>query len=263
MRPFFFGRSEQRLFGTYYAATTRCARPCAILICSPFGHEAIRGHRICAVLAAKLSNSGQHVLRFDYYGTGDSAGDVASGNQQAWIEDILEAHEELQASSGLSRVMWIGLRYGASLAVLAAQNLRRPLAGLVLWDPVIDGPSYLHELTVCHAEFMQQETRDWQPSAPAGSESLGFPLSPDLKKAIGDVDLCKTKAPKARRITVVATNSNNDASGFRSSLAGWAVPSDWIEMPISSQWNSDQAMNAMLVPSEVLDSIVAGVRETP
>jgi pimeloyl-ACP methyl ester carboxylesterase len=215
------------------------------------------------MLAAKLSNSGQHVLRFDYYGTGDSAGEAASGSQPGWIEDILEAHEELQASSSVSRVIWIGLRYGATLAALAAQNLRRPLAGLVLWDPIVDGGAYLHELTACHAEFMRQEVRDWQPSSPAGSESLGFPLSRDLKNAIGDTNLCKAKPPKTRRITVVTTNSNNHPSDFRSSAESWAPSSTWLDMPISSQWNSDQAMNAMLVPSEVLDSIVAVVRGTP
>src|SRR5664279_138078 len=157
MRPLYFGRSERLLFGTYHDPVVRVPRATAVLLCNPFGQESILVHRIYATLAAKLSKAGHHVLRFDYFGTGDSAGEVAEGTQEGWIEDIMEAHEELQASSGLSRVVWTGLQYVATLAALATQFVKRPIAGLILWDPVVEGSAYLAELTERHAAFMRKE----------------------------------------------------------------------------------------------------------
>ncbi len=263
MRPFFFGRSDRALFGAYHAPAVRSSRPSAVLLCNPFGQESIQAHRIYATLASKLSKVGQHVLRFDYYGTGDSAGEVEEGSQATWIEDVLEAHEELQASSGVSRVIWVGLRYGATLAALAGQSLHRSIASLILWDPVVDGGAYVQELTETHVTFMRQDMRRWQPSRPVGSECSGFPLGSNMKRAIGSIDLTGVKPPNARQVTVLTTNQNACHERFRSAVAGWTDSTQWMELTSSSPWNSDRAMNAILVPMDVLDAIVARVEESP
>jgi pimeloyl-ACP methyl ester carboxylesterase len=234
-----------------------------VLLCNPFGQDAIYAHRIYATLASKLSKLGQHVLRFDYYGSGDSAGDVHEGSQAEWIENILEAHEELLASSGVSRVIWVGLRYGATLAVLAGQSLRRAVASLILWDPVVDGAAYLQELTHMHTSFMRQEMRCWRPSGLMGSEALGFPLSSDLKSEIRAVDLTGVKPPHARQVTVLTTNQKPWRERFRGAVAGWTDSTHWIEVTTTSPWNTDRALNAILVPMDVLDAIVARVQEMP
>jgi pimeloyl-ACP methyl ester carboxylesterase len=262
MRPFFFGRSERLLFGTYHAPVARSPRPGAVLLCNPFGQDAIYAHRIYATLAAKLSKLGQHVLRFDYYATGDSAGDVAEGSQAEWLEDIIEAHQELLASSGVSRVIWVGLRYGGTLAVLAGQSLPRSLTGLIIWDPVVDGAAYLQELAETHATFMRQELRGWRPAA-VDSESLGFPLGPELKRAIAAIDLAGVRPPRARQVTVLTTSSKPCPERFRQAVAGWSDSTHWLEMTSTSPWNSDEAMNALLVPMDVLDAVVARIQEIP
>jgi len=261
MRPFFFGRSERLLFGTYHAPAVRSPRLGAVLLCNPFGQDAIYAHRIYATLAAKLSKLGQHVLRFDYYGTGDSAGEVEEGSQAAWLEDILEAHQELLASSGASRVIWVGLRYGATLAVLASQSLPRALASLILWDPVVDGTAYLQELAQAHATFMQQELRGWRPSPAEDCQALGFPLGPDLKRAIAAIDLAALCPPKARQVTVLSTSQKAGLDRFRQAVTGWSGAARWMEMISNSPWNSDEAMNTLLVPMDVLDAMIARIQE--
>jgi pimeloyl-ACP methyl ester carboxylesterase len=263
MRPFFFGRSERLLFGTYHAPAVRSSRPGAVLLCNPFGQEAIRAHRIYATLASKLSKVGQHVLRFDYYGTSDSAGEVEEGSQSEWVSNIIEAHEELLASSGVSRVTWVGLRYGGTLAVLAGQSLSRAIASLILWDPVVDGAAYVQELVEMHVTYMRQDMRRWRPSAPIGSESLGFPLGPDLKRAIASTDLSRVRPPKARQVTVLTTHQTTHSERFRGAIAGWSDSTHWAEVTSSTPWNSDEAMTAMLVPMDVLDAIAARVQEIP
>jgi len=42
-------------------------------------------------VAIHLANVGFHVLRFDYYGCGDSSGDSEQGEIRQWLIDILTA----------------------------------------------------------------------------------------------------------------------------------------------------------------------------
>jgi pimeloyl-ACP methyl ester carboxylesterase len=269
MRPFHFGKSQSPLFGIHHppAAAPQPAggagRAGAVLLCNPFGQEAIRAHRIYAVLATKLSRLGYHVLRFDYTGTGDSSGEVEEGGQAQWIDDIVEAHDELAAASEVNRIAWVGLRYGATLAVLAAEKMPRPLADLVLWDPVVSGAPYLGELQEMHAAFMREDLLDWAPGPNAGKEALGFPISPELRAAISAIDLAGAPArhPRTRRLTVVASRQTAEIDRLRKAIPGWEIPSRWLDVATSSPWNSEEAMNSALVPIDVLDAIVARIQE--
>jgi pimeloyl-ACP methyl ester carboxylesterase len=276
MRPIHFGKSKSPLFGIHHApialpagssplgaapAGAAPSRPGAVLLCNPFGQEAIRAHRIYAVLAQKLSRLGNHVLRFDYTGTGDSSGEVEEGNQAQWIDDVLEAHEELTATAEVNRVSWVGLRYGATLAVLAAEKVPRALADVVLWDPVVSGAAYVNELVEMHAAFMREDLQGWKPGADAGSETLGFPLDANLRGAMAELDLAAApRRPKTRQLTVIASRQAPELDRFKQALAGWNVPSRWDAITSSSPWNSEEAMNAALVPMDVLDAIVARVQ---
>ena len=237
-------------------------RPGAVLLCNPFGQEAIRAHRIYAVLAGKLSRLGLHVLRFDYTGTGDSSGDVEDGTQAQWIDDIVEAHEELTAAAEVNRVAWVGLRYGATLAVLAAERLTRPLTDIILWDPVVSGGAYIAELRDVHATFMRGDLQNWNPPPDGVTETLGFPLSLELRTEMSSVDLAAAPArrPRARQLTVVASRPSAEQDRFKKAIAGWDVPSRWLEITTSSPWNSEEAMNAALIPMDVLEAIVARIQ---
>ena len=146
MKPFHFGPSAAPLYGVYHPAHQQEGRAPAVLLCNPFGVEAIRAFRIYRILAEKLAAAGSPVLRFDYTGTGNSAGDDAAFSVSRAVEDILLAHQELLDTSGASRVAWLGLRFGAGLALLASQQKPRGLGGLCLWDPVTEGQAYLTEM---------------------------------------------------------------------------------------------------------------------
>jgi pimeloyl-ACP methyl ester carboxylesterase len=125
------------------------------------------------------------VLRFDWYGSGDSAGDVLEGGHpDSWLEDLEWAVEELKATAHVSSVALVGLRLGASVAALAARD-RSDVDRLVLWDPVVDGEEYLRELSnpknVLHPAA-------WRDLAKSGEEPtcsvLGFPLTPTMRTGI-------------------------------------------------------------------------------
>jgi uncharacterized protein len=266
MRPFHFGKSQSPLFGIHHppagAQAAGAGRPGAVLLCNPFGQEAIRAHRIYAVLAQKLSRLGQHVLRFDYTGTGDSSGEVEEGGQAQWIDDIIEAHEELAAAAEVNRITWVGLRYGATLAVLAAEKVARPLADVILWDPVVSGAGYVNELLEMHAAFMRDDLAGWKPGVDAGSEALGFPLGTELRGAMGALDLAAAPArrPRTRQLTVVASRQAPDLDRLKEAIGAWDIPTRWEAITTSSPWNSEEAMNSALVPMDVLETIIARIR---
>ena len=60
-------------------------------------------------LAKRLSGIGFHVLRFDYYGTGDSAGDADEGDLRQWHDDLSAAVDELKDTAAIQMVSLIGL----------------------------------------------------------------------------------------------------------------------------------------------------------
>ena len=60
-------------FGWHHPARS-AARDMGLVLCRPFGYEAICTYRSYTVLAEMLANDGFDVIRFDYQGTGDSAG---------------------------------------------------------------------------------------------------------------------------------------------------------------------------------------------
>ena len=77
MTPIQFGPADRRLFGLLQPAQGNATRT-GVVLCNPMGQEAVRVHRMYRVLADRLNRAGLHVLRFDWFGSGDSAGDAVS-----------------------------------------------------------------------------------------------------------------------------------------------------------------------------------------
>lgn len=141
MEAFYFGPSESYLFGVFHPREG-VNRNEAVLLCNPFGQEYLRAHKSIRRLAINLAKLGYPVLRFDYRGTGDSAGDLSGVSAEHWVEDIGHAIQELMDMAAVTRVALIGLRLGALLAAKASQKDDR-ISRLVMWDPIISGAGYV------------------------------------------------------------------------------------------------------------------------
>lgn len=195
MLPIYFESSGARLFGMYHDAGRASARSSAVLICAPFGHEYIRAHRSLRQLATTLSDRGHHVLRFDYFGCGDSAGEDADADIGQWLGDITAAIDELKAMARATRVALVGLRLGATLAAEAAAG-RDDVDGVFLWDPVTDGAAFVAEL-----EQLQRAWLRGRPGShrfariPEPTELIGFALPPRLRRSIASLQLRMDDAP--------------------------------------------------------------------
>jgi alpha/beta superfamily hydrolase len=136
MMPLYFGADGQRLYGVYEAAHDSGAANRAVVLCNPVGNEYIHAHRTMRTLSSRLSKAGFHVLRFDYYGTGDSSGGSDEGSPRKWCENIRAAMLELQEMTGAARISLIGLRFGANLAAEVAARAPETINSLALWEPL-------------------------------------------------------------------------------------------------------------------------------
>ena len=267
MTPSYFGRSGRALFGLYHPPAGRPARSRGVLLCGPMGHEGIRAHRALRQLALLLSRARYHVMRFDYFGCGDSYGDGADGHAAQWIEDIGTAAAELKDSAGVSKISLVGLRYGAALAAQAARG-RRDLDCLVLWDPVVSGAEHLRELRAMHRELMYEEAGDRLvaldrlPAQDLPEEIMGFPLTRRCRRELEDLDLTTMGALPVRRVALVVSAPSDEYERLRLHLQGVRGPgADTTFSHVPAAWNSDAAMNHSLVPMDLLQAIVTSLSE--
>ncbi|MCA0393041.1 MAG: alpha/beta hydrolase [Proteobacteria bacterium] len=227
-------------------------RPVAVLLCNPFGEEAVRAHRALRVLAQRLEAAGYPVMRFDYAGTGDSEGDSDRFGLDDWVDDVLAAAADLRARSGVQKVALLGLRLGATLATLAARRGDARIAHLLLWDPVVDGAGYLDELGRAHRAYLREETGRAPPDEGIAAESLGMPLPAGLRAALAEVDLA-AGPPQVPLTTAVATRDTPELRRLREVWGQAGAALHWIAVDDAPAWNSDAAFNSAIVPiNEVL-----------
>ncbi len=128
------------------APRPRAPRAWQVVLCNPLGYEAMSAHRTYRHLAERLSARGFPALRFDYDGTGDSSGRlVEPGRVRAWLDSIRAATMEARVRSGARVVALFGVRLGATLATVAANEIR-DVEALVLWAPIVSGRAHVREL---------------------------------------------------------------------------------------------------------------------
>ena len=280
MIPIRFGAANRQLFGLYQAPLPAASRGESILLCAPFGQEAIRSHRLFKVLADRLCRDGFHVLRFDYFGTGDSAGEGEEVSVESFIADVLTASDELVNRSGSTRCAWMGLRLGATIAAMASARVQLKPLRLILWEPVTDGTRYLAELADAQAAALV-EAYGWRVSSDAdlrdaiarecGGEALGFALTDEFRAALNAISVHSFATVQASVINIFeqpAGKSGGDTgSGAGASLAanlvarGLAAHVKHIADPIV--WTADGMMNSAAVPGEVLQQIAACFATSP
>ena len=262
MNPFFFGASDKALFGAYHPPKVAPARNTGVILCNPFGDEAIKAQRALLRLAQMLSAQRLHVLRFDYYGTGDSMGDGSEGTLPQWHADVAAAADELKDIAGINKVSFVGLRLGATLA-LQAVHARRDVATVVLWDPVVMGADYLRDLSHHHEAYVGAEFGEYGPSRQASGmtadEVMGFALPPPLRAAIAALDLSSLVVKRLKRLTLVNSTKSAAYARLAANLRAQQLEVTQRYVPVGVNWNADEAMASSLVPTEALQAIVAAL----
>ncbi len=156
MTPLYFGTTNLPLSGCWHAGAA--GSPLAVLVCAPLGPEELSAYRGLRQLACALAAAGLPVLRFDYAGAGDSAGEpVAADPPAQWLQSVHAAADELRRLSGAARLALVGLRLGGLLAAQAAAT-RDDVEALAALMPVASGRSWLRECRLLSAGALTATT---------------------------------------------------------------------------------------------------------
>lgn len=242
MTPFFFGRSTNQLLGLYDPPPGRSTR--GAVLCHPWAREYLLAYPTMRQLARRLAETGWHVLRFDYAGTGDSAGDVTEVSPAHWVDDIDTALNELKDMAQLSQLALVGMRLGGTLAARAARR-RRDVERLVLWDPVADGRAYLGELGVA------------SPASSAGDvDAQGSVLTAAMRSEVEAVTPASFTAPLPRTL-VLDTAPVAASRVLTDSLAAGGVESILEHVPDVRVWREEWGRGGVGLAVQALNRVVA------
>ncbi len=256
MNPFFFGDTNKQLYGVYHPPAAQQYRDEAVLICYPTGEEYIRTHRVLTQLTGRLTSLGFHVLRFDYYGSGNSAGRTDEGDVSQWLQDIKTALTELKDMSAVSRLSVIGVRFGAALAALASSETR--LNKLVLWDPVTDGEAYVQDMMDMEQALLEQHRDRINHSITemphTGNEFFGFHFPDAVLESISGVKL-NNVIMQASSISLTITEEKPVYKSLLENMQQKNLPVVCNYVPNDDVWHGVESLKLALISPVLLQSI--------
>jgi len=256
MNPFFFGDTDKQLYGVYHPPASQMYRDEAILICYPIGEEYIRTHRVLTQLTGRLTSLGFHVLRFDYYGSGDSAGSTGDGGVSQWLQDINIALTELKDMSAVSRLSVIGIRFGAALAALVAAETR--INKLLLWDPVIDGSVYVQGMKQMELALLEQHRhrihRPVEGMPHSENEYFGFLFPDSVLQSISDVNLNDVQII-ADKTCLTVSDEKLEYRKFLETMEKNNCSVEYNHVPSEDVWSDVDSLKLALISPALLQSI--------
>lgn len=186
-----FGPTDRPLFGWVHRPADGRAIG-AVVLCPPLAREWTNAHYAYRLLAEHLAAAGMLAVRFDYDGTGDSAGeDGDPARVAAWLASI-SAAVELARGSGCPSVSLVGMRMGALLAAVATAGTGS-IDGVVLWDPCSSPRAFLREQSALHRLAL-----DDHPVAEGIVELPGMVLDAPTAAELSSLEIPEVRHPPAR-----------------------------------------------------------------
>ena len=217
---FYFESEGQPLFAWLHTTPSTRTLDQGIVICAPVGHEQLHAHRGLRHLADALAAWNVPVLRFDWHGTGDSAGlDGDPDRVRTWRANLRDAIRWMRGQLGCRRISVIGLRVGATFA--ASFSSEEEIENLVLWSPIVKGRSYAREML---AVDLTSELRPKPKNAnPKDVEAAGFLLTEESTAELSKLNLLKDPV-KCRRALIVEQAELPDDLQLFNRLASLGIP---------------------------------------
>jgi len=251
--PLLAGDTASAVYAVHYEPPLAVACRGAALICPPYGHEYVRTHRAITRLCESLAHAGCHALKFDYFGTGDSAGDSGTGGIERWIADIQIAAGELKRRAGIDKPHIIGLRLGAMLAIAAPIQVAK-----AVWvDPVLSGRSYVDGL-----EQLERSLRTSNESLVIpgkATDLVGMPWPAALRREIREhsTAMCQSLVFEQQCCVLSSDFVEADVAELRRSIG----ESGFVRPGFETPWKHLNNRAEELITREVISSISSELLE--
>ncbi len=239
MSGFFFANKDAPLFGYYQKAAGEPANQNPVLICAPLGHEYYKTHWCLRRLATLLTRKSCSVLRFDYRGTGDSAGSLSDASSiEHWMDNAYAAACELCDRTGATQVDVIGLRTGAVFgsAVASTGKVRR----LILWEPQMATKDIVEQWRTMHSTLVDLwPTKLPQDAQDEAEELLGCRFPKKLLNELESFQFGNRDDLKCDKAYVVSSSKNDfwRDNGYES-----------FEVDDQDEWSQIQKMEMAWLP---------------
>lgn len=197
MQAEFIQGSQGKLFALVITPPGQCKGN--IIFCPGFGEELNRCRHIVANQARHFAALGYNCFLVDYYGTGDSEGELVQADWGIWCHDLELTIEWVKRSYGNEHTILWGLRLGCLLAANVVSRAVSTSNSLLFWQPVTDGKKYVTQLLrqrmahIVEHGLPKQSTDEMREylstggSIEVGGYQLGGPLAMELDKTrMGD-----------------------------------------------------------------------------
>ncbi len=196
------------------------------------------------------------VLRFDYFGTGESSGDEAQADLKMWQRNVLAADAQLRLRTGCAETIWLGIRLGGTLSVLTAIRADVKPKALVVWEPVLNGFRYLETLRRDQKRALEFS---YGPLArrlkPQADEVIGFQLGCRLRDQLASILIEDLISPVP--VTVLMPMSESQEVVGKDGVRGDVR---FVDLKHSFDWTAEEALNTALVPAEAMALIIEELR---
>jgi alpha/beta superfamily hydrolase len=240
--PFLIGSGDQQLFAVYHPPADSSAEV-ATLICPPLFADFARSQPALREIAISLADAGQHAIRFDYRGTGDSYGVFEEVRLSGLVEDVQRVVAEALELLGDIPLRFLGVRLSAIILAAAAGELSNA-DRFVLWDPVLSGEAYLDAMRRKHQEAIAADYYlDKRARARAREQFGSHRISEAFQMDLAKLDRTTYEALPRDRLAVVSTDEASVLLGARTE-----------SVRFDCKW--DATVEDLMMPQPVLERVL-------
>ena len=250
IEAFFLAVGRYELFAVYHASSDPGSEVLTV-VCPPLFSEGMRTQLALRELAIALAEAGQHVLRFDWRGTGDSTGTLSEMRLADWLADVPAIIAEGRDITGAGRVNLVGVRAGALFLCAALKGGPR-VGKIVLWDPVPSGADYCAQLRRIQWRMLDRNRYLSRADRRLAAQELGGQrFSAELEDDVQALDAGTYSGLPAERCTAIVTDdaSRFGDKGFERRL-----------IRFNCNWETDS--EDIMLPQPVLEGVRACLVET-
>ncbi len=262
----FIGTGSRRLFSVHYQPRSSDSSPLAgprhgVVMCHALGHEYTRSYRNLQQLAIQLCDAGFDVLRFDYYGTGNSTGNCQSLRAESLQADARKATQYLRQVTHCETMSVVGIRMGATVVATAQLS---DVDRIVLWDPVVDGGQFLRTQDQLHDYALTSQTRFARSlERTAKDQAFGYAMTDEKRTSLShlqlpDESICRTYPGGGPESLIITSR------GYPESECGfWRLGDSWDRVSTDDdiQWHTPEFTESAFSSPAAYRTVLEFLRE--